>query len=52
MEGEKQKKVQNLYRRIKQQNRVVKKGNEIGEFGIAVILLWLLLLVLNALFDI
>jgi hypothetical protein len=52
VEGEKQKKVQNLYRRMKQQNRVDKKGNEIGRFGTVVILLWLLLLVLNALFDI
>lgn len=52
MEGEKQKKVQNLYRRIKQRNSADKKGNEIGKFGIAVILLWLLLLVLNAFFDI
>ncbi|MCP1157047.1 hypothetical protein [Bacillus infantis] len=52
MEGEKQKKVQNLYRRIKHQNRADIKGNEIGRFGTLVILLWLLLLVLNALFDI
>ncbi|MGD6853903.1 hypothetical protein ACQCVO_02405 [Bacillus infantis] len=52
MEGEKQKKVQNLYRRMKQQNRVDKKGDKMGRFGIVVILLWVLLLVLNALFDI
>ncbi|MGD6903388.1 hypothetical protein [Bacillus infantis] len=52
MEGEKQKKVQSLYRKIKQQNRADKKGNEIGKFGTAVILLWLLLLVLNAFVDI
>ncbi|WP_169787449.1 hypothetical protein [Sporosarcina globispora] len=49
--NQKQNKVQGVYRKIKQQNREDKKNNEIGVFGVVIILLWLLIIVLNAIFD-
>ncbi|MEI2356713.1 hypothetical protein [Mesobacillus zeae] len=52
MEGDKQKKVQSLYRKIKQQNREDKNDNKIGAVIVSICLILLFLLyVLNAIFD-
>lgn len=49
MEGDKQKKVQDLYRKIKQQNR---DDNKIGRVVVNVcVFIIFLILVMNALFD-
>lgn len=48
----KQNKVQEIYRKLKQQNREDKNDNKKGAVVVSIcVLLWLFILVLNAIFD-
>lgn len=52
MEGDKQKKVQSYYRKIKQQNNDDKYNNKIGSLIVSIsVLIMFLLFVMDALFD-
>lgn len=52
MEGDKQKKVQGYYRKIKQQNNDDKYNNKIGSVIVSIcVLIMFLLFVMDALFD-
>lgn len=50
--NQKQNKVQGIYRKTKRQNREDKNDNKIGAVIVSIcVFLWLLVLVLNAIFD-
>ncbi|KAF0815567.1 hypothetical protein KIS4809_5686 [Bacillus sp. ZZV12-4809] len=50
--NQKQGKVQSIYRKIKNQNTEKSDDNKFGAFGVVIVIIWIILLSLNAIFDI
>ncbi|MFE4525508.1 hypothetical protein ACFRCQ_25930 [Cytobacillus firmus] len=50
--NQKQGKVQSIYRMIKNQNTKKSDDNKFGAFGVVIVIIWIIVLSLNAIFDI
>ncbi|EFV74526.1 hypothetical protein HMPREF1013_05168 [Bacillus sp. 2_A_57_CT2] len=49
---QKQSKVQSIYRMIKNKNTKKSDDNKFGVFGVVIVIIWIIVLSLNAIFDI
>ncbi|MCM3393163.1 hypothetical protein [Cytobacillus oceanisediminis] len=49
---QKQSKVQSIYRMIKNKNTKKRDDNKFGVFGVVIVIIWIIVLSLNAIFDI
>ncbi|USK39645.1 hypothetical protein LIS77_03695 [Cytobacillus firmus] len=50
--NQKQGKVQSIYRKTKNQNTKKSDDNKFGAFGVVIVIIWIIVLSLNAIFDI
>ncbi|WP_197205982.1 hypothetical protein [Cytobacillus firmus] len=52
IKNQKQKKAQSVYRKLTQQNKLEKNKNKWGIYDVVIVLLFILILLLNKIFDI